>query len=215
MSACMERDVQFTSPCVGDGAVHAFIDASRKLSERFDIRAKRPVICHSNFMSPESVASLAEMGIGADIQPAWLYLAGRTLRNHFGIDRLQWFQPLRSLFAAGAIVGGGSDHMQKIGSRRSINFYNPWMGMWVSLTRQARWLDQPLRPEQALTRVEALRFYTINNAWLLFAEDEIGSLEAGKSADFVILEKDPLTARLDELKDFEVAETYLQGRRVY
>ena len=66
-----------------------------------------------------------------DMQPAWLYLDTRTLVKQFGYDRLRWFQPLHSLFAAGAIAGGGSDHMQKIGSLRAINPYNPFLGMWI------------------------------------------------------------------------------------
>ncbi len=215
MAACMEHDVQFTSHCVGDGAVHAFIEACEQLRPRFDIRAKRPVICHSNFMSEEAVQRLADLGIGADIQPAWLFLDSRTLINHFGYDRMAWFQPLRALFAAGAHVGGGSDHMLKIGSRRSVNFYDPWLAMWVAIARRAKWLDAPVHPEHALSRAEAIRFYTINNAYLLFSEDEIGSLEPGKWADFIVLSEDPLTCPLDRLKEIQVDRTYLGGRLVY
>ena len=51
--------------------------------------------------------------------------------------------------------------------------------MWVAMTRSANWLDKPLHPEQALSRVEAIRFYTINNAYLTFSEKERGSLEPG------------------------------------
>lgn len=215
VEACLENRVQFTAHSVGDGAVHAIIDGFAAFKDRFNIRDQRPVICHSNFMSAEAVRRVAELGICVDIQPAWLYLDGRTLTNHFGYDRLAWFQPLRSLFAAGAMAGGGSDHMQKIGSMKSNNFYDPWMGMYVAMTRQAKWMDKPLHPEQALTRVEAIRFYTINNAYLLFAEKDRGSLETGKLADFIILDNDPLTCPLEEFKDIKVLETYLGGKKVY
>ena len=83
-------------------------------------------------------------------------------------------------------AGGGSDHMQKIGSFRSINPYNPFLGMYVAISRRARGYDGQLHPEEALTREQAIRFYTINNARLMFLEDRIGSLEAGKQADFVV-----------------------------
>ena len=215
MAVCMKNKVQFTAHSVGDGAVHAFIDGAEALRDQFDIRARRPVICHSNFMSEQSVQRMSELGVLADIQPAWLYLDGRTLKGHFGDDRLRWFQPLRALFAAGVIAGGGSDHMQKIGARRSINFYDPWMGMWVAMTRNARWLDSPLHPEHALSRVEAIRFYTINNAYLMFSERKMGSLRPGKWADFIILDTDPLTCSLEEFKEMKVDETYLAGKRVY
>jgi hypothetical protein len=127
-----------------------------------------------------------------DIQPIWLYLDAHTLAKHFGYDRLRYFQPLHSLFAAGVNAGGGSDHMQKIGSLRSVNPYNPVLGMATAITRRARQYENPLRPEEALTREQAIRFYTINNARLLFKEDKCGSLEPGKLADFVVLDKNPL-----------------------
>ena len=215
IAACMENDVQYTAHSVGDGAVHAFIDACQKLSGRFEIRTKRPVMCHSNFMSEEAVQRAASLGITSDIQPAWLNLDGRTLNNHFGYQRLSWFQPLRAIFDAGGIAGGGSDHMQKIGALRSTNFYDPWTAMWVTLTRNARWLEGPIHGEQAITRQEAIRFYTINNAYLLFKEDTIGSLETGKLADFVVLNNDPLTCPIGGIRDMEVLQTYLGGKLVY
>jgi len=215
MAICFDLDVQFMAHCVGDGAVHAFIDACEHLSSRFDIAAKRPVICHSNFMSEDSVKRAARLGIPVDIQPAWLYLDGRTLDHHFGYDRLAWFQPLKAIFQEGGVVGGGSDHMQKIGSLRSINFYDPWMAMWVAMTRTARWLDEPLHPEQALSRQEVIRFYTINNAHLLFAEDRLGSLEAGKLADFIVLSDDIMACTVEELRDMKVERTYLGGKLVH
>ena len=78
---------------------------------------------------------MARLGISADIQPAWLYLDTRTLSTQFGYDRMPYFQPLRSLFDSDVMVGGGSDHMQKIGSFRSVNPYNPFLGMWVTIGR--------------------------------------------------------------------------------
>lgn len=166
-------------------------------------------------MSREAIDRMARLGISADIQPAWLYLDTRTLSAQFGYDRMAYFQPLRSLFEAKVMVGGGSDHMQKIGSLRSVNPYNPFLGMWVTITRKARDYDGQLHPEQALTRKQAIRFYTANNAYLLFQEQETGSLEAGKLADFVILDRDILSCPADEIKEIEVERTYLSGREVY
>ncbi|MCB1121067.1 MAG: amidohydrolase family protein, partial [Verrucomicrobiae bacterium] len=165
--------------------------------------------------SPEAIERMARMGISADIQPAWLYLDTRTLSTQFGYDRMAWFQPLKSLFDAGVMVGGGSDHMQKIGSLRSVNFYNPFLAMWVAITRKARDYEGRLHPEQALTRQQAIRFYTLNNAYLLFQEDDTGSLEPGKLADFIILDRDILNCPEDEIRDIQVERTYLGGEMVY
>jgi predicted amidohydrolase YtcJ len=166
-------------------------------------------------MSREAIEQAARLGVVVDIQPVWLYLDTRTLAAQFGTERLRYFQPLRSLFAAGVIAGGGSDHMQKIGSLRSINPYNPFLGMATAITRRPKGSATPLHPEEALTREQAIRFYTINNSRLLFLEDRIGSLEEGKQADFVVIDRDILSCPVGEIEKTRALTTYLDGRRVF
>lgn len=211
----LERDLQFTAHSVGDGAVHALIDAYAAIDKTLPVKDRRPCITHCNFMSAEAVAQMKALGVVADLQPAWLWLDGATLEKQFGSERLAYFQPYRTIFDSGAIVGGGSDHMQKIGGKRSVNPYNPFLGMWIAIARQPRRLDHPLHPEQCLSREEAIRLYTINNAWLTFEEKHKGTLEVGKLADFVILNTDILTCPLDEISDITVAATYVGGKQVY
>jgi hypothetical protein len=213
--AAFERDLQFTAHAVGDGAVHALIDAYAKINETLPVRDRRPCITHCNFMSPDAIARMRELGVVADLQPAWLWLDGATLHRQFGDERLAYFQPFRTLFDQGVIVGGGSDHMQKIGGRRSVNPYNPFLGMWITVARQPRRFPGALHAEQRITREEALRLYTINNAWLTFEEREKGSLEPGKLADFVILNQDLMTCPEAELADVSVHATYVGGRQVW
>lgn len=105
--------------------------------------------------------------------------------------------------------------MQKIGSFRSVNPYNPFLGMWVTLSRRAKHYDGQLHAEEALSREQALRFYTSNNAYLLFREEQTGSLEPGKLADFIVLDKDILTCPLGEVKTIRVLQTYVGGKRVF
>jgi predicted amidohydrolase YtcJ len=209
------RDLQFTAHAVGDGAVQALIDAYAEINRDFPVRRSRPCITHCNFMSLQAIQQMQELGIVADLQPVWLWLDGATLRKQFGDERLAYFQPYKTLFDRGVIVGGGSDHMQRIGSMRSVNPYNPFLGMWTVLTRLPRRTDQPLHTEQILTREQALRLYTINNAWLTFDERQKGSLERGKLADFVILNSDLLTCSVEDIRTMSVRETYLGGRSVY
>jgi len=211
----LEHDLQFTAHSVGDGAVQGMIDAYSEVNNAFPVRPARPCITHANFMSAAMIQKMKELGIVVDLQPDWLWLDGATLRKQFGNERMTYFQPYKSLFEAGVPVGGGSDHMQKIGSLRSINPYNPFLGMWITLTRQPRWIDQPLHPEQRISREQAIRLYTINNAYLTFEEKEKGSLEKGKLADFIVLDKDILTCPADEVRSIRVDETYLGGKQVY
>jgi len=212
----LENGLQPTAHTVGDGAVHALIDAYEAVNKDLPVRELRPCISHSNFMSAEAIEKMRALGIVADLQPAWIYLDGVTLLKHFGEQRLSWFQPYRTLFDRGVIVGGGSDHMQKLDSLHSINPYNPFLGMWIALARQPRWGDgSPFHPEQCITREEAIRLYTINCAYLTFEEKEKGSLESGKLADFIVLDRDMLTCPVSEVKDIQVRETWLGGKRVY
>jgi predicted amidohydrolase YtcJ len=212
----LDAGLQMTAHSVGDGAVRALVQAYATIdADDFCVAAARPCITHCNFMSRESIKEMARLGIVADLQPAWLYMDGKTLLKQFGQKRTEYFQPYRSLFDRGVVVGGGSDHMQKIGSLRSVNPYNPFLGMWITLKRQPRNMDGILHAEQRLKRHEALRLYTINNAYLTFEEKVKGSLEVGKLADFVIIDRDILKVSLDEIKDTQVLSTYLGGRLVY
>ncbi|HET6880249.1 MAG TPA: amidohydrolase [Pirellulales bacterium] len=213
--ATVENNLQFTAHSVGNGAVQTLIDAYEEVNRTTPIAATRPCVTHSNFMTREAIDKAARLGVMVDIQPAWLYLDTRTLVAQFGYDRLRYFQPLHSLFEAGVTAGGGSDHMQKIGSLRSINPYDPWLGMWVTLTRQARWHDAPLHPEEALTREQAIRFYTTNNAKIMFLDDRTGSLEPGKLADFVVIDRDILTCPVDDIRQTRVLATYLSGQTIF
>jgi hypothetical protein len=87
--------------------------------------------------------------------------------------------------------------------------------MWTTITRQAKWYEGRLHPEEALSRRQAIEFYTRNNAYLLFWEKEIGSIEAGKRADFIVVDRDLLECPVDDLRGTRVLETWVEGKRVY
>ena len=207
--------LQFTAHSVGDGAVKLLLDTYDEVNKDTPLRDSRPCITHCNFMTPESIALAAKLGAVIDMQPIWFHLDGATLLKQFGNDRMRRFQPLRALFDAKVPVGGGSDHMQKIGSLRSINPYDPWLGIWIAVTRKCRLLDEPLHLEGGLTREEAIRLYTISNAKILFLEKEAGSLELGKYADFIIIDRDVLTCPVDDIKATQVRETWLDGKPIW
>ena len=212
--ACVKRNLAFTAHCQGDAATTTLARVYARVNEDMPVAPSRSSITHSSFMTPEAIRLAAKVGFGIDLQPAWLYKDGYTLKAQFGDARLKHFIPLKSLFKAGVIAGGGSDHMQKIGPLRSVNPYDPFLGMWITLTRKARWLDEPVHMEQALSREEMIRYYTINNAWLMRMENEIGSLETGKRADFIILDRDLLTCCVDDVKDTQVLSTWLDGEQL-
>jgi predicted amidohydrolase YtcJ len=210
-----ECGLQFTAHTVGDGAVETLVGAYDEVNKTLPIQNVRHCITHSNFMSPATVKKVVELKVIPLVQPVWLYSDARTLASHFGYDRLRWFQPLRSLFELGGIAAGGSDHMQKLGSLRSINAYDPFLAIWTTLTRRAKWYEGQLHPEEALTREQAIRFYTIHCAKAMFLDKEVGSLEKGKLADFIVLDTDLLTCPVDAIRETKVLRTYSDGRLVF
>jgi predicted amidohydrolase YtcJ len=215
VSATVVEGLQFTAHSVGDGAVHALLAAYEKVNARTPVEATRPCLTHSNFMSREAVEQMVQLGVVADLQPAWLYLDASVLTRQFGNERLRYFQPLKTMFERGAIAGGGSDHMQKIGSFRSVNPYNPFLGMWIAIRRQPRWFEGTFHAEEALSREQALRLYTSNNAYVMFLDDEAGSLEPGKLGDLIVVDRDLLTCPIDDLRDTQVLRTYVGGKLVH
>jgi predicted amidohydrolase YtcJ len=210
-----EAGLQFTAHSVGDGAVHTLLDVYEELDPKIPLRKTRPCLTHANFVGRDDIARAARLGVLLDVQPVWLYMDARTLTAQFGYDRLRSFQPLRSLFEAGVVVGGGSDHMQKIGAARAVNSYDPFLGMATAVTRRARWYDGRLHPEEALSREQAIRMYTSNNARLLFLEDQIGSLEEGKLADLIVVDTDLLTCPEERIGKTRVLRNYVGGKLVY
>jgi len=212
----LSNDLQMTAHSVGDAAVELMVKTYDTIDrDDFPIRDKRPCVTHCNFMSPEVIDTMARTGIVADLQPAWLWLDGATLRKQFGEERMRYFQPYRTLFEKNVVVGGGSDHMQKIGSLRSVNPYNPFLGMWIAMKREPRSGGNAIYPSQSISREQAIRLYTMNNAWLSFEETQKGSIEPGKLADLIVLENDIMDCPLDQVKDIQVNRTYVGGKLVY
>lgn len=125
-------------------------------------------------------------------------------------DRAERIQPNRALLDAGAVVAGGSDWPVSPSP-------NAWEGIHGLVTREDPSGSYPgtLWPEQAITLAEAIAAFTIGGARAMGLEEETGSLSLGKSADFVILDRDPFTHPENELARTRVAETWFAGRRVF
>jgi hypothetical protein len=205
---------QMTAHTTGGGATDALLDAYEAADRDRPIADRRFTVTHWNFPDARAIERARRMGVAFDSQPAWLHLDGAALKAVFGPVRIRDFLPLRSLFQAGVVVAGGSDHMIRFDSRNAINPYNPFFGMWMAITRKTT-DGAVMGPDQTVTREQALRMWTLNGAWLAFAENNKGSIEPGKLADMVVISKDYLHCPVDDIKDIEALSTIVGGREVY
>ena len=208
------RGWQMTAHIAGERAMDVLLDAYEAADRAIGIRGRRWLMTHANFASDDNLRRAAALGVGADLQPAWLWKDTRTLLGVLGPERMAWFHPYRAWKDAGVLIGGGSDHMIRLDPLEATNPWDPWLGIWVAVSRRAEGVGVH-RPEQALTREEALRFYTIDNARLHSEELDKGTIEAGKLADLILIDRDPLTCPVDDLRETRVLWTLIDGRFVH
>ncbi|MGI8965842.1 MAG: amidohydrolase, partial [Limisphaerales bacterium] len=205
---------QVTAHCTGEAAMDILLDCYEKIAQKIQIKNRRFLVTHANFTSAENLLRCQQMGIAADMQPAWIFKDGASLLQTLGERRMKWFMPLQTWFNHGLIIGGGSDHMVQLDSIESTNPWNPWLGLWIALTRQTEQGGVD-KPEERLTREQAIRFYTLNNCYLNFEEKIKGSLESGKYADLILIDRDILKCSADEIRDTKVLMTMLGGKIVW
>ncbi len=212
--AARERGFSLSAHTQGGGAIDLFLDTMEALDRERPIAPTRSHLIHASFQSPQAIARMKRLGILADVQAAWLYCDAPALEKVFGYDGLRYFFPLRSYLDAGVIIAGGSDHMIGHDKNRAVNPYNPFHGLWVSVARKTD-RGRLLHPEEKISRQEALKTYTIWAAWRQFAENSKGSIEPGKLADLVVIDRDYLSCPEDEIARIQPVMVILDGKIVW
>ncbi len=206
-----EKGWQLTAHAQGGGAIDTFLRVLEEMNMDRPLAKERHHLMHASFQSPEAIRIAARLGVGADIQMPWLYHDGSALEQVMGRDGMRWFIPLRTYIDEGVRPAGGSDHMIGFDKNRAVNPYNPFFQMWMAITRARRDAEPLYREEEGVTREEALRMHTIWAARMQFADDERGSIEVGKLADLVVIDRDYLTVPVDEIRAIEPVMTILEG----
>jgi len=214
VKAANELNWSFTAHSTGGGGVDLLLDVYQEVNLIKPIKERRFSIIHGNFFTEEAIVKMKELGVYANVQPAWFYKDADAMEYILGKERIKTFHPNRSMIDAGVIINGGSDHMVKWDANTSINPYNPFLGMWTMITRTTE-RGSVILPSEAITREEALKIYTINNAFASFEESIKGSIEPGKLADMVVLTDDILTCPADRIKNIESVMTFVGGNIVY
>lgn len=196
--------------CSGDAAVRMVLDTVETL--RSEGVTQRYQIAHGQFIAEADLPRLAALGVSADISP-FLWVPGvipDAIATAVPAERAARMQPNRTLIDSGALVAGGSDWPVS-------ETPDAWEGIEGLVTRADPSGRHPgtLWAEQAITLAEAIEVFTINGARAMGLGDIAGSLEVGKSADFVVLDASPFDVAPDDLADVRVAQTWFAGERVF
>lgn len=205
---------QLTAHAQGGGAVDTLLDVFERLDREKPIRGERHHVMHGSFMSEEAIRRMEKLGVAVDAQPGWLYFDVPALQRVFGRENMRWFFPLKSFVQHGIPVAGGSDHMIGHNKDAAVNSFNPFLNMWACVVRQTR-DGQSFYPEERVSREDALRMWTNGAAWIQFAEKERGSIEKGKFADLVVIDRDYLTCPEDQIRSIRPVMTIVGGRTVF
>jgi predicted amidohydrolase YtcJ len=212
--AARSKGWQLTAHTQGGGAIDTLLDVFERLDREKPIAPTRSHIVHGSFLSENAIARMKRMGIALDAQPDWLYFDVPALERVFGRENMRWFFPLRSVLDNGIVAAGGSDHMIGHDKNTATNPFNPFFNMSMAITRRMR-DGSVFYPEERVTREQALRMYTNGAAWIQFAEKERGSIEPGKLADLVVIDRDYLTCPEDQIRAIEPLMTMVGGKVVY
>jgi predicted amidohydrolase YtcJ len=193
---------------IGDAANAEVIGAIEELSETYkDDRRWR--IEHVQVVDPVDLQKLGKFGIISSMQPVH-QTSDRTMAEaRLGPDRLKGAYAWQSISKAGGKLAFGSDV--------PVESADPFAGLATAMTREDA-AGQPFggwRPEERVTREQALAGFTTGAAYAAFAETKIGSLTPGHHADFILIDVDPLLASPSELRKAMVKETWVGGRPVY
>lgn len=197
---------------IGDGAVRLALDAIHAAREHNGASDGRHHIAHLEVINPVDIPRFAVLGATATIQPIWATYDAQMIDLRIpvlGPERTAWQYAFRSLQRSGAHLAGGSDW--------TVSTPDPLLEVEAAVTRvdaDDRGMA-PFLPDEGLDLDAALRAYTIGSAYVNHLDRSTGSLEIGKLADLVILDRNLRAPDAGPIGDARVRHTFVEGREVY
>ena len=194
--------------CIAEGSVRMALDA---FEESLKVNGKHGLVNsieHIETMHPDDIPRFRELGVVASMQGEHLPLEMNEKVARLGEERCRYEWPFRSLADAGAVLAFGTDF--------PVVYYNQFKGIYAAVARKNYdGTTAGVDNGEKLTLPEALRANTIGSAIVYGRDDEIGTLEAGKLADVIVLDRNLFTADVEEIKDAEVVLTVMDGNVVF
>ncbi|CAN5810175.1 amidohydrolase [soil metagenome] len=206
VAAAVDLGLQPAIHAIGDAGNRAALDAIEAAGAPADLR---PRVEHVQVVALPDIPRFAGLGAIASYQPTHATSDMYWAEDRVGPERIRGAYAWRTMRDSGARLACGSDF--------PVESPNPFFGIYAAVTRQDQegWPEGGWRPGERMTREEALACFTREAAWAAGMEDEVGTLSVGKRADFVIVDRDPLTAPVDDLWQTQVLRTVIDGKTVY
>lgn len=196
---------------IGDRTNRLALDVFESLfSEDHEyFRQARHRIEHAQILNLEDIPRLRQLHVIPSMQPTHATSDMNMAEDRLGEERLQGAYAWRSFLDQGSLIAAGSDF--------PVELSNPFYGIHAAVTRQNKAAEPQggWHKEQAMTVAEALRSFTIDAAYAGHFDDVSGSLEPGKHADFIVIDKDPFAIAEKDLWKMNVIATYIHGKRKY
>ena len=197
---------------IGDKATRVALDAIAAIRKANGFSDTRPQLAHLELVDPGDIARFRQLEVVANFSPLWAYsdewIEESTLPA-LGRERTGRLYPMQSFFDAGAVVSAGSDW--------PVSGLNPFEAVQVGMTRQP--VNDPAAsswiPAERATLPELLAAYTVNGAYANHLEKITGSLETGKAADFIVLDRNLFSTPVHEIGKTRVLRTFVNGKEVY
>jgi predicted amidohydrolase YtcJ len=164
---------------------------------------------HAQIISLEDIPRFAELGVIASVQSTHATSDKNMAESRVGAERIKGGYAWRRLLESGAVLANGSDF--------PVELSNPFHGLYAAITRQGRDGEPEggWHVDQALTREEALHSFTLAAAYAANQEEILGSLEPGKWADFIVIDRDYFEVPSSEIDDIKVLQTWIGGRLMF
>jgi predicted amidohydrolase YtcJ len=194
----------------GDKAIDNILTVMQQLKDKgYDLASVRPRIEHCSILHDDQIQKMKELGVSASFLIGHVHYWGTFMRDRvFGHEKVQLLDRCASVEKEGISYTLQSDF--------SVTEPDMLKLVEIAVTRTTfKEPDYVLAPQECISVESAIRAITSEAAWQLMSENEIGSLETGKYADFVILEKDPRKVDPSNISEIAVLETWMNGKRVY
>lgn len=204
-----DQGYQICTHTIGDAACRQVLDTLERLQSENPKENHRLRIEHFQIVAPEDIDRAIQMGVIPSMEFIHATSDMLVAEDRIGAERMKGAYAWRTVLDKGSIIVGGTD--------APVELVNPWHNFYAGVTRKNRdgVPENGWYAEQAVTREEVLKSYTIWVAYGQFEEDIKGSLEVGKLADFVVIDRDIMTCPEDEMKDVQALMTVIGGEVVY